>query len=159
MSAPPTEGVQRGYASRQCPQTPNPKCQEGAGTHPCQGFGGVTGACNAPLQAYAVTVQQNAARVRGVPEILLSVPPRLGARGVDSETVPAGFDSLCQSYAWIPASAGMTEEVQRSSCRESEGVPQISISCPPRVGGRGLKQGSETASTRGILLLCSGQLG
>jgi hypothetical protein len=36
-----------------------------------------------PLQAYAVTVQQNAAGVRGVPEILLSVPQEWGIKGVE----------------------------------------------------------------------------
>ena len=50
----------------------------GAGETPT---GGVLGACNAPLQANAITVQQNAAGVRGVPEILFS-SPKIGARGL-----------------------------------------------------------------------------
>ena len=40
---------------------------------------------NAPVQAYPVTVQQNAAGVRGVPEILFSIPQEWGAKGVESE--------------------------------------------------------------------------
>jgi hypothetical protein len=53
--------------------------------------GGVLGACNAPLQAYAATVQQNAAGVRGVPEILLLIPQEWGIKGVETES----RDSLC----------------------------------------------------------------
>jgi hypothetical protein len=47
----------------------------------CRGFGSVLGAYNAPLQVYAVMVQQDAAGVRGVPEILY-LPPRVGVRGL-----------------------------------------------------------------------------
>jgi hypothetical protein len=36
------------------------------GLRPCRGFGGVLGACNAPLRGYAVTVQRDAAEGLGV---------------------------------------------------------------------------------------------
>ena len=51
------------------------------------GFGGVPIGMhgNAPVQAYPVTVQQNAAGVRGVPEILFSIPQDWGIKGVESE--------------------------------------------------------------------------
>ena len=43
---------------------------------------GVVGACNAPLQVCAITVQQNAAGVRGVPDTLFFVPQEWGLRGL-----------------------------------------------------------------------------
>ena len=52
------------------------------GIRPCRGFGGILGAFNSPLQAYGVTVQRDAARVRGAPES--SYPsPKIGGQGVD----------------------------------------------------------------------------
>ena len=46
----------------------------------------VLGAYDAPLQAYTVTVQQDAAGVRGVPEILLSFPQEWGVEGPNGDT-------------------------------------------------------------------------
>jgi hypothetical protein len=47
----------------------------------CRGLGGVLGALHAPLQGYAITMQQNAAGVWGVPRSF--IPPKNGGQGVE----------------------------------------------------------------------------
>jgi hypothetical protein len=113
---PPTEGVQRGGAPRMCAQVPSPKSQEGAGTRPCRGFGGVP---QSP-----------------------SLPPRMGARGLKArmETV-AGFAPLYPPYdshhrggqsQWCPYEflAGMCRGAEPLEC-----APKSQIQNPKRVQG------------------------
>ena len=64
-----------------------------------------------------------------------------GVRGLKAsfEVVPAGFALLYPPYG-SPSPRGWGKEVQGEvSCRESEGVPQVSLQYPPRLGARGLK--------------------
>ena len=83
--------MQRGEAPFASGQIPNPKSQEGAGTRPCRGFG-------------------------GVPQISFFFPQEWGTKGVDDKsrgsraTAMTGLaiGGFCYTYIWIPASAGMT---------------------------------------------------
>ena len=54
------------------------------------------GDADAPVQACTVTVQQNAAGVRGVPEIPFSIPQEWGPKGVESgsETASQEVDMI-----------------------------------------------------------------
>ena len=93
-------------------------------------------------------VQQNAAGVRGVPEILFFVhPPRLGVRGLKTTVVVVlmgcasvpptlHLDSRFRGNDTGGLRQGCAEGV-KPLCRESEGVPQIPSLLPPRVGDQG----------------------
>jgi len=96
---------------------------ESAETRLCRGSGGVPQFLNLPPrvgarglnQDDAMTMQQNAAGVRGVPEILFSVPPRVGARGLNQDDV-------------------MTVQQNAAGVR---GVPEILFSVPHDWGIKG----------------------
>jgi hypothetical protein len=53
-------------------------------------------------------------------------------------TMVADFASLYPPYTWIPASAGMTRQVQQDAAGGLGVSPRYS-SCPPRLGG--IKEG------------------
>jgi hypothetical protein len=110
---------------------------------------GLPGACNAPLQAGAVTMQQNAAGVWGVPRFSYFSPPKnVGSKGLrlNVETPAADFAPLYPPYNWIPAFAGMTDyacitgklRFVRAPHRgvQRGGAPLLSF-LPPRVGDIG----------------------
>ena len=57
-----------------------------------------------------------------------------------------GFAPLYPPYDWIPASAGMTEQVQQDAA-EGLGVSPNTLFFPPRMGARGLKKAWQTSPT------------
>jgi hypothetical protein len=92
--------------------------------------------------------------VPSIPNSLESPFSKGGLRGLklSTETLAAGFASLYAAYNcdWIPSHEGHStlcpyngHEVCRGAeplCRESEGVPQVLFSVPPRMGARGLNR-------------------
>jgi len=115
-------------------------------------------------------VQRDAAGSLGVSPKLLILHPRLGGRGLKTSVETAvkmrircwwvqpilRLDSRLRGNDKRNAECsrpgtGRTvppDEVQETSCRESEGVPQIPSLLPPRLGARELKTSSTTAMAR-----------
>ena len=78
------------------------------GACPYWGLGGILGACNAPLQGFAVMVQRSAAGGLGVPP----------------------------------------KKCRRTSCRESEGVPQFFFLSPQEWGTKGVENTRQMTSSK-----------
>jgi hypothetical protein len=100
------------------------------------------------------------------PRFMFIVPPGTAANGQpcgNQESSTPKNEAIRPRLSWIPAFAGMTacwvcrrakplcrkfwgvpQEVQDTSCRESEGVPQLFFLSPKNGGSRGLKGKHET---------------